>query len=59
MDNSPYLRMPAAFGVPLQNDRFNWYLNSEPEPELNGRRTARFAYSRDDKRRGRNHRCGW
>ena len=38
MDNSPFLRMPAAFGVPLQNDRFNWYLNSEPEPELNGRR---------------------
>ena len=38
MDNSPYLRMPAAFGVPLQNDKFNWYLNSEPEPELNGRR---------------------
>jgi choline dehydrogenase len=38
MDNSPFLRMPAAFGVPLQNDKFNWYLNSEPEPELNGRR---------------------
>jgi choline dehydrogenase len=38
LDNSPYLRMPAAFGVPLQNDKFNWYLNSEPEPELNGRR---------------------
>jgi choline dehydrogenase len=38
MDNSPYLRMPAAFGVPLQNDKFNWYLNSEPEAELNGRR---------------------
>lgn len=37
MDNSPYLRMPAAFGVPLQNDKFNWYFNSEPEPELNGR----------------------
>ncbi|HXH04017.1 MAG TPA: choline dehydrogenase [Candidatus Competibacteraceae bacterium] len=37
-DTSIYIRMPAALGFPLMNDKFNWYLHSEPEKELNGRR---------------------
>ena len=36
-DKHLYIRMPAALGFPLMNDRFNWYYNSEPEPHLNGR----------------------
>lgn len=38
MDRSLYaLRMPAAFSVPLENDRYNWYYHSEPEPYMDGR----------------------
>lgn len=37
-DDSIYIRMPAALGFPLQNDKFNWYLHSEPESELNNRK---------------------
>lgn len=33
-DQSLYIRMPAALGFPLMNDRFNWYLHSEPEAGL-------------------------
>ena len=36
-DRHIYIRMPAALGFPLMNDRFNWYYNSEPEPHLNNR----------------------
>lgn len=36
-DQHLYIRMPAALGFPLMNDRFNWYYNSQPEPQLNGR----------------------
>lgn len=36
-DNSLYIRMPAALGFPLMNDRFNWYIHSEPEKELGDR----------------------
>lgn len=36
-DNHLYIRMPAALGFPLMNDRFNWFYNSEPEPHLNNR----------------------
>lgn len=36
-DQHIYIRMPAALGFPLMNDRFNWYYHSEPEPHLNGR----------------------
>jgi choline dehydrogenase len=36
-DRHIYIRMPAALGFPLMNDRFNWFYNSEPEPHLNGR----------------------
>ncbi len=36
-DQHIYIRMPAALGLPLGNDRFNWYYTSEPEPHLNNR----------------------
>ncbi|UQY33021.1 choline dehydrogenase [Pseudomonas fulva] len=37
-DSSIYIRMPAAFGFPLVDDKYNWYLHSEPEPYLNNRK---------------------
>lgn len=37
-DTSMYIRMPAALGFPLMDDKFNWYLHSEPEPYLNSRK---------------------
>ncbi|MFO1173402.1 MAG: choline dehydrogenase [Hyphomicrobiaceae bacterium] len=36
-DGSVILRMPAAMGLPLETDRFNWKYLSEPEPGLDGR----------------------
>ena len=37
MDRSLYaLRMPAAYSVPLGNERYDWAYRSEPEPYLNG-----------------------
>jgi len=36
-DDSLYIRMPAALGFPLQDDRFNWFYTSEPEPHCNNR----------------------
>mgnify|MGYP000689271366 FL=1 len=30
-DDHIYIRMPAALGFPLMNDRFNWYYDSEAE----------------------------
>lgn len=36
-DRHLYIRMPAALGFPLMNDRFNWFYNSQPEPHLNDR----------------------
>ncbi len=36
-DRHIYIRMPAALGMPLMNDRFNWFYRSEPEPHLGGR----------------------
>ena len=33
-DKSVILSMPAALGLPLENDRFNWQFKSEPEPGL-------------------------
>ena len=36
-DRSLYaLRMPAAYSVPLGNERYDWAYRSEPEPFLNG-----------------------
>lgn len=37
-DSHLHIRMPAALGFPLMNDRFNWFYESEPEPFLNDRR---------------------
>ncbi|MGI9301256.1 MAG: GMC family oxidoreductase N-terminal domain-containing protein, partial [Gammaproteobacteria bacterium] len=39
-DQHVHIRMPAALGFPLMNDRFNWYYDSEPEPHLDQRRIA-------------------
>ena len=36
-DRHIYIRMPAAFGMPLIDDRFNWFYRSEPEPHLGDR----------------------
>ncbi|KRW95197.1 choline dehydrogenase [Paracoccus sp. MKU1] len=36
-DQHIHIRMPAALGLPLGSDRFNWRFESEPEPGLNGR----------------------
>lgn len=36
-DRSLILRMPAALGLPLQDDRFNWRFESEPDPGTGGR----------------------
>ncbi|QXI30919.1 choline dehydrogenase [Pseudomonas vanderleydeniana] len=37
-DKSIFIRMPAALGFPLMDDRFNWYLHSEPEAHLDNRK---------------------
>lgn len=37
-DQHIFIRMPAALGFPLMNDRFNWYYHSEPEPHLDNRK---------------------
>jgi choline dehydrogenase len=37
-DHSVVIHMPAAFSLPLANDRYNWYYHSEPEPAMDGRR---------------------
>jgi choline dehydrogenase len=37
-DDSIFIRMPAALGIPLGNDTHNWCFQSEPEPYLNNRR---------------------
>ena len=37
-DSSIFIHMPAAFSIPLANDRYNWYYHTEPEPSMDGRR---------------------
>jgi choline dehydrogenase len=37
-DRSIYIQMPAALGVPLASDRFNWHYHSEPDPHAGNRR---------------------
>ncbi len=37
-DYSIFIHMPSAFAIPLANDKYNWYYESEPEPYLNNRR---------------------
>ncbi|MFT3777469.1 MAG: GMC family oxidoreductase N-terminal domain-containing protein [Ottowia sp.] len=38
-DTSPWIHIPLGYGKLFNNPRFNWMLESEPEPFLNGRRT--------------------
>ncbi|MDH3441108.1 MAG: choline dehydrogenase, partial [Gammaproteobacteria bacterium] len=37
-DNSIFVRMPTALSIPMNMERFNWGFESEPEPNLDGRR---------------------
>jgi choline dehydrogenase len=37
-DRHPFIRMPAAFSLPMNRSRFNWGFASEPELALGGRR---------------------
>ena len=36
-DHSIFIHMPSAFAIPLANDKYNWYYQSEPEPFLDNR----------------------
>jgi choline dehydrogenase len=38
MDYSLFIHMPAAFTYPLADDKYNWFYESEPEPQMGGRR---------------------
>jgi choline dehydrogenase len=37
-DRSIYIQMPAALAIPMNMKKYNWGYESEPEPQLNGRR---------------------
>ena len=37
-DGSLYIQMPAALSIPMNKVRYNWFYETEPEPNLNGRR---------------------
>ncbi|GAB5452478.1 MAG: choline dehydrogenase [Halioglobus sp.] len=37
-DVNLFIRMPSALSYPMNNPRFNWFFESDPEPALNGRR---------------------
>jgi choline dehydrogenase len=37
VDRNVILSMPAALGLPLETDKYNWAFKSEPEPGLDGR----------------------
>jgi choline dehydrogenase len=37
-DRSIFIHMPAAFSIPLANDKYNWAYTTEPEAAMNGRR---------------------
>jgi choline dehydrogenase len=37
-DNSLFIRMPSALSIPMNNGRYNWFYQTEPEPNLNHRR---------------------
>jgi choline dehydrogenase len=36
-DKSIIVQMPSALAMPMHDKRFNWFYESEPEPNLNGR----------------------
>jgi choline dehydrogenase len=37
-DSSIFIQMPTALSIPMNMDRYNWHYETEPEPQLNGRR---------------------
>ncbi len=37
-DRSLVIRMPAALSIPMNKPRYNWFYETEPEPNLNNRR---------------------
>ena len=37
-DRSIYIQMPTALSIPMNMPRYNWGYQSEPEPQLGGRR---------------------
>ena len=39
-DSHLYVKMPAAFSLPMGNPRFDWCFEAEAEPRLAGRRLA-------------------
>jgi choline dehydrogenase len=39
-DIGPFIQMPAALSYPMNMSRYDWGFQSEPEPNLNGRRMA-------------------
>ncbi|MCV6593023.1 MAG: choline dehydrogenase [Silicimonas sp.] len=39
-DAGPFIQMPAALSYPMNMSRYDWGFQSEPEPQLGGRRLA-------------------
>ena len=39
-DRGPFIQMPSALSYPMNMGLYNWGFESEPEPNLNGRRLA-------------------
>jgi choline dehydrogenase len=39
-DRSIFIQMPAALSIPMNSKTYNWGYQSEPEPDLGGRRIA-------------------
>ena len=37
-DRSIFIRMPSALSIPMNMAKYNWFFESEPEPNLDGRR---------------------
>ena len=37
-DKSVFIQMPSAFSIPMNGKKYNWRYETEPEPELHGRR---------------------
>ncbi len=37
-DRSVFIQMPSALAIPMNMARYNWFYESEPEPNLGGRR---------------------
>ena len=37
-DKSVFIQMPSAFSIPMNGTKYNWRYETEPEPELHGRK---------------------